>query len=171
MAGIALVTPPTILGPEPLGILSMPTTWLWGRIMEVGAGGTALKLSSTGVLLPEVIVGTVTASSPLPGLEDSPAVLESNGDSWRVACLHRQLRTAAIRKGSFSAKPVRWIFSFHSKEFHLGTESTNTPGPGLQSNRHVVVVGFISNAAPKFGGIARRDTNGKLDERFGAVER
>jgi hypothetical protein len=31
-----------------------------------------------------------------------------------------------------------------------------------------VVVGFISNATPKFGGIARRDTNGKLDKRFGS---
>ena len=60
-------------------------------------------------------------------------------------------------------------FGFHSKEFQFGTESTNTPQAlAPQSNRQVVLVGFIRNATPKFDGIARRDTNGKLDKRFGS---
>ncbi len=78
--GIALVTPTHILGPQALALLSN------GNHLAVGESGdahvgTVVELSSTGELLPALAsLGTVTASSPLAGLEPFPTIFESNGD-------------------------------------------------------------------------------------------
>src|ERR1700689_5113426 len=85
-AGIALVTPAPLLGPQALALLSN------GDYLAVGENGdahvgTVVELSSTGELLPTVTAGTLTASSPLAGLEPFPTIFEPNGD-YLVASLH-----------------------------------------------------------------------------------
>jgi hypothetical protein len=59
--------------------------------------------------------------------------------------------------------------TFIDTPFPFGTQLENTPQAlAVQSNGQVVVGGFISRAAPIFGGIARLDTNGDLDTTFGS---
>jgi len=164
-AGIALVTPAQISGPQALALLSD------GDYLAVGAmSGTVLELSSTGVLLSTVTAGTLTASSPLAGLESSPTIFEPNGD-YLVASLHceedsdcgptntkvRLFGETGVQDSAFSSTP-----------FGLGAGGSNTPQAlAVQSNGQVVVGGFIANASPIFGGIARLDANGDLDTTFG----
>jgi uncharacterized delta-60 repeat protein len=164
-AGIALVTPAQISGPQALALLSN------GDYLAVGGmSGTVLELSSTGVLLSTVTAGTLTASSPLAGLESSPTIFEPNGD-YLVASLHceedsdcgptntkvRLFGETGVQDSAFSSTP-----------FGLGAGGSNTPQAlAVQSNGQVVVGGFIANASPIFGGIARLDANGDLDTTFG----
>src|SRR5208283_5921715 len=79
-------TPAPILSPQALALLSS------GDYLAVGQSpedmvGTVVELSSTGELLSTVTAGTLTASSPLAGLEPFPTIFESNGD-YLVASLH-----------------------------------------------------------------------------------
>jgi uncharacterized delta-60 repeat protein len=169
-AGVALVTPAPILGPEALAILSNGDYLAVGENGD-GTAGTVVELSSTGVLLPSVIAGTLTASSPLPGLEPTPTIFESNGD-YLVAqlgcsgCGENSHRTD-VQVSRFSETGTLDT-TFIDTPFPFGTESHNTPQAlAAQSNGQVIVGGFVADASPIFGGIARLDTNGELDTTFG----
>jgi hypothetical protein len=123
------------------------------------------------VLLPSVIAGTLTASSPLPGLESTPTIFESNGD-YLVAqlgcsgCGENSHRTD-VQVSRFSETGTLDTTFIHTP-FPFGTESHNTPQAlAVQSNGQVIVGGFVADASPIFGGIARLDTNGELDTTFG----
>jgi uncharacterized delta-60 repeat protein len=168
-AGVALVTP-TILGPEALAILSNGDYLAVGENGD-GVGGTVVELSPTGELLPTVVAGTLTASSPLAGLEDSPTSFESNGD-YVVAstvCVGSSHCNGTDTKVQLFGETGVPDSGFSSTRFEFGTESHNTAQAlAVQSNGQVVVGGFISNAAPIFGGLARLDTNGELDTTFGS---
>jgi uncharacterized delta-60 repeat protein len=168
-AGIALVSPAPVLGPQALALLSNGDYLAVGE-NEEGTSGTVVELSSTGVLLPSVIAGTLTARSPLPGLESTPTIFESDGD-YLVASLHceedsdcgptntkvRLFGETGVLNSGFSSTP-----------FKFGTGGSETPQAlAVQSNGQVVVGGFIANSSPIFGGIARLDTNGDLDTTFG----
>jgi uncharacterized delta-60 repeat protein len=169
-AGISLVTPAPILGPEALALLANGDYLAVGENGN-GRAGTVVELSSTGELLSGVIAGTLTASSPLAGLEPFPTIFESNGD-YLVAQPHCEggsdcggtdtkvqlFGETGVLNSGFSSTP----FGFGG--FH------NTPRAlAVQSNGQVVVGDLVADASgPIFGGIARLDTNGELDTTFGS---
>jgi uncharacterized delta-60 repeat protein len=171
-AGIALVTPAPILGPQALALLSN------GDYLAVGESGgavvgTVVELSSTGELLSGVTAGTLTASSPLAGLEPFPTIFESNGD-YLVAqlgcsgCGENSHRTD-VQVSRFSETGTLDT-TFADTLFPFGTESQNIPQAlAVQSNGQVVVGGVQHGpGGPISGGIARLDTNGELDTTFGS---
>ena len=133
--------------------------------------GTVVELSSTGVLLSTVTAGTLTASSPLAGLEPSPTIFEPNGDYF-VASLHCEEDSdcgPTNTKVRLFAETGVQDSAFSSTPFGLGAGGSNTPQAlAVQSNGQVVVGAFIGNTSPIFGGIARLDTNGELDTTFGS---
>ncbi len=166
--GVALITPAQIAGPQALALLSN------GDYLAAGgcqSACTVLEFSSTGELLSTVTAGTLTASSPLAGLETFPTIFESNGD-FLVASIH----CIGIHCTNFDTE-VR-LFSetgvldsgFSSTPFAFGDQGQNTPeGLAVQSNGQVVVSGFANCAGCQVnGGIARLDTNGELDTTFGS---
>jgi uncharacterized delta-60 repeat protein len=165
-AGIALVTPAQIAGPQALALLSN------GDYLAVGGmSGKVLELSSTGELLSTVTAGTLTASSPLAGLEPFPTIFEPNGD-YLVASLHCEGDSdcggteTKIQLFGETGVPDS---GFSSTPFKFGTGGSETPQAlAVQSNGQVVVGGFIANSSPIFGGLARLDTNGDLDTTFGS---
>ena len=166
MAGIALVTPAQIAGPQALALLSN------GDYLAVGGtSGTVLELSSTGELLSTVTAGTLTASSPLAGLEPFPTIFESNGD-YLVARLHCEGDSdcgGTDTKVQLFGETGVLNSGFSSTPFKFGTGGSETPQAlAVQSNGQVVVGGFIANSSPIFGGLARLDTNGDLDTTFGS---
>jgi uncharacterized delta-60 repeat protein len=166
-AGIALVTPAPILGPQALALLSN------GDYLAVGGmSGKVLELSSTGELLSTVTAGTLTASSPLAGLEPFPTIFESNGD-YLVA----QPRSTGGENSHRTDVQVSLFgetgtldTTFADTPFPFGTTANNTPQAlAVQSNGQVVVGGLeLATGGPNFGGIARLDTNGELDTTFGS---
>jgi len=165
-AGIALVTPAQILGPQALALLSS------GDYLAVGGmSGTVLELSSTGELLSTVTAGTLAASSPLAGLEPFPTIFESNGD-YLVASLHCEGGSdcgGTDTKVQLFGETGVLNSGFSSTPFKFGTGGSETPQAlVVQSNGQVVVGGFIANSSPIFGGLARLDTNGELDTTFGS---
>jgi uncharacterized delta-60 repeat protein len=164
-AGIALITPAVIAGPQALAILSN------GDYLAVGgAAGTEVELSATGVKLSTVTAGTLTASSPLAGLESFPTIFESNGD-YLVAQPHCEGGSdcgPTDTKVQLFGETGVLDSGFSSTPFKFGAEADNTvQALAVQSNGQVVVGGFIDRASPIFGGLARLDTNGELDTTFG----
>jgi uncharacterized delta-60 repeat protein len=168
-AGVALVTPAPILGPEALALLSNGDYLAIGENGD-GVSGTVVELSSTGVLLSTVTAGTLTASSPLAGLEPFPTIFEPNGD-YLVAQPHCEGGSdcgPTDTKVQLFGETGVLDSGFSSAPFGFGAGSQNTPQAlAVQSNGQVVVGAFIGRAAPIFGGIARLDTNGELDTTFG----
>jgi uncharacterized delta-60 repeat protein len=165
--GFVLVTP-KVLGPEAFALLSNGDYLAVGENTS-GTGGTVVEFSSTGELRSTVTTGTVTASSPLQGLEDSPTVFEPNG-SYVVA---NQTATSHDE----TTHPVVSLFSeagvestaFAATKIAFGGFGKNTgQAIAVQSNGQVIVGGFVANASPIFGGLARLDTNGDLDTTFGS---
>jgi len=165
-AGVALVTPAPILGPQALALLSN------GDYLAVGENGdavvgTVVELSPTGKLLSTVTAGTLAASSPLAGLEPFPTIFESNGDYFvaQLAAdgkfLHEVTVSRFTETGTLDT-------TFSSTKFGFGTGTDTPQALAVQSNGQVVVGAFIGNASPIFGGIARLDTNGELDSTFGS---
>jgi uncharacterized delta-60 repeat protein len=169
-AGIALVTPAPILGPQALALLSN------GDYLAVGENGgaqvgTVVELSPTGELLSGVIAGTLTASSPLAGLEPFPTIFESNGN-YLVAQPHCE--------GGSDCGPTNTKVELFGETGVLDTGFSSTPfGFGgfhntpqalaVQSNGQVVVGDLVADVSgPNSGGIARLDTNGELDTTFGS---
>jgi len=165
-AGIALVTPAQIAGPQALALLSN------GDYLAVGGtSGTVLELSSTGELLSTVTAGTLTASSPLAGLEPFPTIFESNG-GYLVTSLHCEGGSdcgGTDTKVQLFGETGVLNSGFSSTPFKFGTGGSETPQAlAVQSNGQVLVGGFIANSSPIFGGLARLDTNGDLDTTFGS---
>jgi uncharacterized delta-60 repeat protein len=165
-AGIALVTPAPLLGPQALALLSN------GDYLAVGENGdavvgTVVELSPTGKLLSTVTAGTLAASSPLAGLEPFPTIFESNGDYFvaQLAAdgkfLHEVTVSRFTETGTLDT-------TFSSTKFGFGTGTDTPQALAVKSNGQVVVGAFIGNASPIFGGIARLDTNGELDSTFGS---
>jgi uncharacterized delta-60 repeat protein len=169
-AGISLVTPAPILSPQALALLSN------GDYLAVGENGdaqvgTVVELSSTGELLSGVIAGTLTASSPLAGLEPFPTIFESNGD-YLVAQPHCE--GGSDCRGT-NTKVSRFIetgtldTTFSSTPFGFGGFHNTPQALAVQSNGQVVVGGVeLAEVGPNFGGIALLDTNGDLDTTFGS---
>jgi uncharacterized delta-60 repeat protein len=166
-AGIALVTPAQIPGPQALALFSN------GDYLAVGGmSGKVLELSSTGELLSTVTAGTLAASSPLAGLEPFPTIFESNGDYLVAQPSH----TGGQNSHRTDVQVSRFIetgtldTTFADTPFPFGTTANNTPQAlAVQSNGQVVVGGLeLATIAPNFGGIARLDTNGELDTTFGS---
>jgi uncharacterized delta-60 repeat protein len=171
-AGIALVTPAPLLGPQALALLSNGDYLAVGENGN-GTPGTVVELNSTGELLSTVTAGTLTASSPLAGLDPNPTIFESNGD-YLVAqlgcsgCGENSHRTdVQVSRFSETGTPDT---TFADTPFPFGTESRNIPQAlAVQSNGQVVVGGIsLGDGGPNFGGIARLDTNGDLDTTFGS---
>jgi uncharacterized delta-60 repeat protein len=170
-AGIALVTPAPILGPQALALLSN------GDYLAVGETGgahvgTVVELSSTGELLSGVIAGTLTASNPSAGLEPFPTIFESNGDYLVAQPRHtggENSHHTDVQVSRFSETGTLDT-TFADTPFPFGTEANNTPQAlAVQSNGQVVVGGLeLGFGGPNFGGIARLDTNGDLDPTFGS---
>jgi uncharacterized delta-60 repeat protein len=170
-AGIALVTPAPILGPQALALLSN------GDYLAVGESGdaqvgTVVELSSTGELLSTVTAGPVTASSPLAGLEPFPTIFESNGDYLVAQPSHtggENSHRTDVQVSRFSETGTLDT-TFADTPFPFGTTANNTPqAMTVQSNGQVVVGGLeLAEVGPNFGGIARLDTNGELDTTFGS---
>jgi uncharacterized delta-60 repeat protein len=165
-AGIALVTPAPILGPQALALLSN------GDYLAVGENGdavvgTVVELSSTGELLSTVTAGTLTASGPLAGLEPFPTIFEPNGD-YLVAQLAPDGKFAHDVTVSRFTETGTLDTTFNSTKFGFGTGTDTPQALAVQSNGQVVVGAFIGNTSPIFGGIARLDTNGELDTTFGS---
>jgi uncharacterized delta-60 repeat protein len=171
-AGIALVTPAPLLGPQALALLSNGDYLAVGENSN-GTPGTVVEVSSTGELLSTVTAGTLTASSPLAGLDPNPTIFESNGD-YLVAqlgcsgCGENSHRTdvQVSRFGETGTLDT----TFADTPFPFGTESQNIPQAlAVQSNGQVVVGGVQHGpGGPISGGIARLDTNGELDTTFGS---
>jgi uncharacterized delta-60 repeat protein len=164
-AGIALVTPAQISGPQALALLSN------GDYLAVGGmSGTVLELSSTGELLSTVTAGTLTASSPLAGLEPFPTIFESNGD-YLVASLHCEGGSdcgGTDTKVQLFGETGVLNSGFSSTPFGFGGFHNTPQALAVQSNGQVVVGDLVADASgPNFGGIARLDTNGELDTTFG----
>lgn len=170
--GIALVTPAPILGPQALALLSN------GDYLAVGQSGdahvgTVVELTSTGELLPALAtLGTVTASSPLAGVEPFPTIFESNGDYVVAQPSHtggENSHRTDVQVSRFSETGTLDT-TFAETPFVFGTTANNTPQAlAVQSNGQVVVGGLeLSDGGPNFGGIARLDTNGELDTTFGS---
>jgi len=169
-AGIALVTPAPLLGPQALALLSNGDYLAVGENGD-GVAGTVVELSSTGELLSGVIAGTLTASSPLAGLDPDPTIFESNGD-YLVA----QPRSTGGENSHHTDVQVSRFSetgtldtTFVNTPFPFGTTANNTPQAlAVQSNGQVVVGGLeLATGGPNYGGIARLDTNGELDTTFG----
>jgi uncharacterized delta-60 repeat protein len=165
-AGIALVTPAQISGPQALALLSN------GDYLAVGgASGTAVELSSTGELLSTVTAGTLTASSPLAGLEPFPTIFEPNGD-YLVASLHCEGGSdcgGTDTKVQLFGETGVLNSGFSSTPFGFGGFHNTPQALAVQSNGQVVVGDLVADASgPIFGGIARLDTNGELDTTFGS---
>jgi uncharacterized delta-60 repeat protein len=165
-AGIALVTPAQISGPQALALLSN------GDYLAVGGmSGTVLELSSTGELLSTVTAGTLTASSPLAGLEPFPTIFESNGD-YLVASLHCEGGSdcgGTDTKVQLFGETGVLNSGFSSTPFGFGGFHNTPQALAVQSNGQVVVGDLVADASgPIFGGIARLDTNGELDTTFGS---
>jgi len=170
-SGVALVTPAPILGPQALALLSN------GDYLAVGETGgahvgTVVELSSTGELLSTVTAGTLTASSPLAGLEPFPTIFESNGDYLVAQPRHtggENSHRTDVQVSRFSETGTLDT-TFADTPFPFGTEANNTPQAlAVQSNGQVVVGGLeLGDGGPNFGGIARLDTNGDLDTTFGS---
>jgi uncharacterized delta-60 repeat protein len=170
-AGIALVTPAPLLGPQALALLSN------GDYLAVGETGgahvgTVVELSSTGELLSTVTGGTLTASSPLAGLDPDPTIFESNGDYVVAQPRHtggENSHHTDVQVSRFSETGTLDT-TFADIPFSFGTEPNNTPQAlAVQSNGQVVVGGLeLGFSGPNFGGIARLDTNGDLDTTFGS---
>ncbi len=169
-AGIALVTPAPILGPQALALLSN------GDYLAVGQSpedmvGTVVELSPTGVLLSGVIAGTLTASSPLAGLEPFPTIFESNGD-YLVAQPHCEGGSdcgGTDTKVQLFGETGVLNSGFSSTPFGFGGFHNTPQALAVQSNGQVVVGDLVADASgPIFGGIARLDTNGELDTTFGS---
>jgi uncharacterized delta-60 repeat protein len=166
-AGIALVTPAQIPGPQALALLSN------GDYLAVGGmSGKVLELSSTGELLSTVTAGTLAASSPLAGLEPLPTIFESNGDYLVAQPSHtggENSHRTDVQVSRFSETGTLDT-TFAETPFAFGTTPNNTPQAlAVQSNGQVVVGGLeLATIAPNFGGIARLDTNGELDTTFGS---
>jgi uncharacterized delta-60 repeat protein len=167
-AGVALITPAQIAGPQALALLSN------GDYLAVGGedpDGRVLEFSSTGVLLSTVTAGTLTASSPLAGLEPFPTIFESNGD-YLVASLHCEGGSGC---GGIDTKVQLFgetgvlNSGFSSTPFGFGGFHNIPQALAVQSNGQVVVGDIVENTSgPNFGGIARLDTNGNLDTTFGS---
>jgi hypothetical protein len=140
-----------------------------------GKPGVVVELSSTGELLSGVIAGTLTASSPLAGLEPFaaiPTIFESNGDYLVAQPRHtggENSHHTDVQVSRFSEIGTPDI-TFADTPFSFGTEASNTPQAlAVQSNGQVVVGGLeLGDGGPNFGGIARLDTNGELDTTFGS---
>jgi uncharacterized delta-60 repeat protein len=168
-AGIALVTPAPILGPQALALLSN------GDYLAVGengdaVAGTVVELSSTGELSSTVTAGTLTASSPLAGLEPFPTIFEPNGDHL-VASLHCEESSdcgGTETKVQLFGETGVLGSGFISTPFGFGGFHNTPQALAMQSNGQVVVGDFVADASPIFGGIARLDTNGELDSTFGS---
>jgi uncharacterized delta-60 repeat protein len=166
-AGIALVTPAQISGPQALALLSN------GDYLAVGGmSGKVLELSSTGELLSTVTAGTLTASSPLAGLEPFPTIFASNGDYLVAQPSHtggENSHRTDVQVSRFSEAGTLDT-TFADTPFPFGTTPNNTPQAlAVQSNGQVVVGGLeLATIAPNFGGIARLNTNGELDTTFGS---
>jgi len=169
-AGIALVTPAPLLGPQALALLSN------GDYLAVGENGdahvgTVVELSSTGELLPTVTAGTLTASSPLAGLEPFPTIFEPNGD-YLVASLHCEEDSdcgGTETKVQLFGETGVLNSGFSSTPFGFGGFHNTPQALAVQSNGQVVVGDIVIEASgPNFGGIARLDTNGELDTTFGS---
>jgi len=169
-AGISLVTPAPILGPEALALLANGDYLAVGENGN-GRAGTVVELSSTGELLSGVIAGTLTASSPLAGLEPFPTIFESNGD-YLVAQPHCE---GGSDCGPTNVKVSRFTetgtldTTFSSTPFGFGFRTETPQALAVQSNGQVVVGALVADVSgPNFGGIARLDTNGELDATFGS---
>jgi len=170
-AGIALVTPAPILGPQALALLSN------GDYLAVGESGdavvgTVVELRSTGELSSTVTAGTLAASSPLAGLEPFPTIFESNGDYLVAQPSHaggENSHRTDVQASRFSETGTLDT-TFADTPFPFGTTPNNTPQAlAVQSNGQVVVGGLErATIGPNFGGIARLDTNGELDTTFGS---
>jgi uncharacterized delta-60 repeat protein len=169
-AGIALVTPAPILGPQALALLANGDYLAVGENGN-GTPGVVVELSSTGELLSTVTPGTLAASSPLAGLEPFPTIFESNGDYLvaRVHCEGDSDCGGTDTKVQLFGEAGVSDSGFSSTPFKFGTGGSETPQAlAVQSNGQVVVGGFIANSSPIFGGLARLDTNGDLDTTFGS---
>src|SRR5208282_3974916 len=147
-AGIALVTPAPILGPQALALLSN------GDYLAVGENGdamvgTVVELSSTGELLSGVIAGTLTASSPLAGLEPFPTIFESNGD-YLVASLHCEggsdCRGTDTKVQLFGETGVL-NSGFSSTPFGFGGFHNTPQALAVQSNGQVVVGDIVADTS------------------------
>jgi len=167
-AGVALITPAQIAGPQALALLSN------GDYLAVGGedpDGRVLELSSTGVLLSTVTAGTLTASSPLAGLEPFPTIFESNG-SYLVASLHCEGGSdcgGTDTKVQLFGETGVLNSGFSSTPFGFGGFHNIPQALAVQSNGQVVVGDIVEDTSgPNFGGIARLDTNGELDTTFGS---
>jgi uncharacterized delta-60 repeat protein len=170
-AGIALVTPAPLLGPQALALLSNGDYLAVGENGD-GKAGTVVELSSTGELLSTVTAGTLTASSSLAGLEPFPTIFESNGDYLVAQPLStggENSHRTDVRVSRFSETGTLDT-TFVNTLFPFGTTANNTPQAlAVQSNGQVVVGGLeLAEVGPNFGGIARLDTNGDLDTTFGS---
>jgi uncharacterized delta-60 repeat protein len=165
-AGIALVTPAQIAGPQALALLSN------GDYLAVGGmSGKVLELSSSGELLSTVTAGTLTASSPLAGLEPFPTIFESNGN-YLVASLHCEGGSdcgGTDTKVQLFGETGVLNSGFSSTPFGFGGFHNILQALAVQSNGQVVVGDIVEDTSgPNFGGIARLDTNGDLDTTFGS---
>ncbi|MGB6686795.1 MAG: hypothetical protein WBE76_03035, partial [Terracidiphilus sp.] len=157
-----------MLRPTAVALLSNGDYLIIGQ-NTAGTGATEAEISSTGVLQSSITTATVTATSPLQGLEQIPTALESNGDfvvSNQGATSHDE-----------SAFPIVSLFSEAGVESaavaatHIsfgGDAKSVGQAIAVQSNGQVVVGGLINDASPIFGGLARLDINGDLDRTFGS---
>jgi uncharacterized delta-60 repeat protein len=173
--GVALITPAQIAGPQALALLSNGDYLAVGQNGD-GQAGAVVELTSTGELTSGVIAGTVTASltasSPLAGLEPFPTIFESNGDYVVAQPRHaggENSHRTDVQVSRFSETGTLDT-TFADTPFVFGTTANNTPQAlAVQSNGQVVVGGLeLATGGPNFGGIARLDTNGELDTTFGS---
>jgi uncharacterized delta-60 repeat protein len=165
-SGAALVSA-GMLSPTAVALLSNGDYLIVGQSTS-GTGPAEAEVSSTGVLQSSITTATVTATSPLQGLEQMPTAFESNGDivvSNEGATSHDAtlfpivslLSEAGVKDTGFAATKI----SFGGKAKGVGQAIA------VQSNGQVVVGGIINDASPIAGGLARLDTNGDLDTTFG----
>jgi hypothetical protein len=165
--GAALVSA-GMLSPTAVALLSNGDYLIVGQSTS-GSGPAEAEVSSTGMLQSSVTTATVTATSPLQGLEQMPSAFESNGDiavSNEGATSHdgtlfpivSLLSEAGVKDTGFAATKI----SFGGKAKGVGQAIA------VQSNGQVVVGGLILNASPIAGGLARLDANGDLDTTFGS---
>jgi uncharacterized delta-60 repeat protein len=170
--GVALITPAQIAGPQALALLSNGDYLAVGRGGD-GQAGAVVELTSTGELLPALAsLGTVTASSPLAGIEPFPTIFESNGDYVVAQPSHaggENSHRTDVQVSRFSETGTPDT-TFAETPFVFGTTANNTPQAlAVQSNGQVLVGGLeLATGGPNFGGIARLDTNGELDTTFGS---
>jgi hypothetical protein len=157
-----------MLSPTAVALLSNGDYLIVGQSTS-GSGPAEAEVSSTGMLQSSVTTATVTATSPLQGLEQMPSAFESNGDiavSNEGATSHdgtlfpivSLLSEAGVKDTGFAATKI----SFGGKAKGVGQAIA------VQSNGQVVVGGLILNASPIAGGLARLDANGDLDTTFGS---